>query len=128
MFILLEAVFQLPDKFKNNEINPTVTYQIGKTIRNKILNYKEAVNSIYGDEGVSFCLNTDECDCVDSSFCAYNKHLITGDLRIIKNNKLRKLPTKDLNNREDQTVNISKAWIEVFTALDTCIEDMTLKT
>ena len=109
MFILLEAVFQLPDKFKNNEINPTVTYQIGKTVRNKTLNYKEAVNSIYGNEDVPFCLNTDKCDCAGSSFCAYNKHLITGDLRIIKNNKLRKFPTKDLNNGEDQTVNISKA-------------------
>ena len=39
-----------------------------------------------------FCLNTDYCDCADSSFYdPDHKHIITGDLQIIKNNKLRKL-------------------------------------
>ena len=65
-------------------------------IRNKILNYKKAVNSIFGGEDVSLCINTDQCDCADSSFCdPYHKHIIRGDLQIIKNNKLRKLLTKD---------------------------------
>ena len=32
-------------------MNPTVTYQLGKMIRKKTLNYK-AVNSINGDEDV----------------------------------------------------------------------------
>ena len=53
--------------------------------RNKMLNYKEAVNSIYAEQDVSFCLNTDQCDCTDSSFCnLHHKHIITGDLRMIK--------------------------------------------
>ena len=58
------------------------------------MNQKEDVNSIYGDEYVSLCLNTDQCDCTGSgsSFCnLHHKHIITGDLEIIKNNKLRKL-------------------------------------
>ena len=91
---LPEVAFQLPDKFKNNVKNPTVKYQLGKTIRNEILNKKEDVNSIYGDEYVSFCLNTDQCDCTGygSSFCnLHQKQIITADLEIIKNNKLRKL-------------------------------------
>ena len=63
-------------------------------IRNKILNYKEAVNSIYVDEEVFFCLNTDQCDCADSSvWDPHHKHIITGDLLIIKNNKLRTILT-----------------------------------
>ena len=54
-------------------------------VRNKILNYKEAANSIYGDEDVSFCFNTVQCDCADSFFCGPNqKHIHTEDLRIIE--------------------------------------------
>ena len=52
IFNLLENALQPPDKLKNNDINPTVTYQLGKMIRKKILNYKEAVNSINRDEDV----------------------------------------------------------------------------
>ena len=62
---LPQVVFQLTNKLKNNYNNPTVTYQLGKTIRSKILNYKEAVNSICVDEDVSFCFNIDQCDCAD---------------------------------------------------------------
>ena len=54
-----------------------------ETIRNKILKYKEVVNSLYVDEDVSFCLNDDDqYDSADSSFCDshHHKHIITGDL------------------------------------------------
>ena len=77
------------------------TIQLGKMIRNKILIYKEAVNYIYFDEDVSFCLKTDQCDCTDSSFRdSHQKFIITGDLQIIKNSKLRKLLTKVPNYGE----------------------------
>ena len=89
------------------------------------MNYKEAVNSICGDEDV-FCLNADQCDCADYSFCdLHQKHVIAGDLRIIKDNKLRKLLTKGPNYRELRTINFSKVLIEITTALDTCIESVT---
>ena len=59
---------------------------------NKIFNYKEAVTSIYLDEDVSFFLNTDKRECGDYFFCdLHHKHIILGDLRIIKHNKLKKL-------------------------------------
>ena len=89
----------MPDKLpKNNDNNPTVIYQPGKKIRNKILKYKEAVNSIYGDEYLSFCLNTDQCDYADFSLCdPHRKHIITRDLRITKNSKLRKRLTNGPN-------------------------------
>ena len=50
IFNLPKVVFQLPDKLKSDDSNPIVTYQVGKTIRNKILNYKKAINSIHVDE------------------------------------------------------------------------------
>ena len=78
------VVFQLSHESKNNGNNSALTYQLNKTIRNKIVNYKEAVNYLYVDENVSFFLYTDQCDCADSFFCdPHHKHIITGDLRII---------------------------------------------
>ena len=58
-------------KLKNNGSNPTVTYQPGKMIRNKILNCKDAVSSIYVDEDVSFRLTTDQCDMIDKNRVRY---------------------------------------------------------
>ena len=49
-------------------------------LRNKILNYTEAVNSVFVDRDVFVCLHTDQCDCADCSFCdPYQKQEITGD-------------------------------------------------
>ena len=62
------------------------TYTLGSTIRNKIVNYKDTVNSIL--------INTEESPQLDSQseFCNVDhQHIITGDLRIVENNKLRKL-------------------------------------
>ena len=79
--------FQLPGKLKNYDNNP-ILYQFGRTIRNKILNYKEAINSIHGDKDAFFCLDTDHYEYADSFFYdPHHKHIIT-DLRLIQN-KLR---------------------------------------
>ena len=70
---------------------------------------------------------TDQCDYADSPFRNdHHKHIITKDLRIIKNKKLGKL-LKGPNYQEPQTIKISNALIETITALDTCMETMTLK-
>ena len=53
IFKLPEVVFQLSDKLKNYGNSHAVTYQLSKTIRNKILKVKEAVNYLYGDKDVS---------------------------------------------------------------------------
>ena len=55
------------------------------------MNYKEAVNSIYIDEEIAFSVNADQNDYTSSTFCdLHHKNVITGNLRIIKNNKLIK--------------------------------------
>ena len=66
---------------------PTVTYKLDNTIRNNILNYKDVVNSIYVDEEVSICWNTDLRDCQKSNLSKQHNNIITGDLRIIENKK-----------------------------------------
>ena len=124
-----EVTSKLPADMQNKENNPVVTYRLGGTIRNKILNYKDTVNSIYADEEVSFSLNTDTCDCEQSSFCnPDHKHIITGDLRIVENNKLRKLLTKGPNYREPRSVNLNKAKKEIATSLKLCVEGLAAKT
>ena len=40
------------------------------------------------------------------------KHIIIGDLKIIENEKLRKLLTKGPNYRESRNINYSKAYFE----------------
>ena len=49
----------LPNIWQKTENISIVTYKLGKKVRNNILNYKDAVNSIYLDEEVSFSIDTD---------------------------------------------------------------------
>ena len=53
----------LPLKIQAEEHIPVVSYKLCGTIRNKILNYKETVSSIYVDEDVGVVTNSDERNC-----------------------------------------------------------------
>lgn len=92
------------------------------------MNYKEAVNSIYIDEEIAFSVNTDQSDYTSSTFCdLHHKNVITGNLRIIKNNKLIKLLTKSSNHRELQFINFSKAFYKINTVINSYIEKIATK-
>ena len=126
---LPEVVSKLPSDMREKEEIPVVTYSLTNTIRNKILNYKETVESIYVDEDVSFTLNSESCNCSESSFCdPHHNHVITGDLRIIENQKLRKLLAKGPNYREPRTLNFNKVKNEIKDAINTCIDTIVSKT
>ena len=109
IFNLPEVIQLLPSELQTKENIPVVTFKLGNTVRNKILNYKETVNSIFADEEVSFSLDTDPCECANSSFKdPHHQRIISGDLRIIENSKLRRLLTKGPNYREPRSLNFSK--------------------
>ena len=92
------------------------------------MNYKEAVNWIYIDEEIAFSVNTDQSDNTSSTFCdRYHKNVITGNLRIIKNNKLIKSLTKSSNHREPQFINFSKAFYKINTVINSYIEKIATK-
>lgn len=75
-FISPDVISLLLINILNQENNPAVIYKLSKTTC-KILNYKETVNTICIDEGVSFILNTDQCDCTSSAFCGHHhKHYL----------------------------------------------------
>ena len=88
---------------------PMVTYKLGLPLSTKIFNFNHFVNTLDLDE---FLLNPDilPCKCINSPFAdKYHKHVVTGDLRIIDNNPLRKLFTKGPKFRETKTINLEKA-------------------
>ena len=123
-----EVIQHLPSKdLQTKENIPVVTYNLGNTIRNKIFNYKQTVESIFINDNNSVC--TGACNCHSSNFVDKDHgHVITGDLKIIKNSKLRKLFTKRPNFREPQPMNLKKCLEAVNFSIDDCIERLSKKT
>ena len=95
----------LPDQLKEDEYLPAVVYSLEGTIRNKIFNYKQTVAEIDTNDPNTFGTGLASCDCANSEFCDPNHgHVLTGDLRIIENQKLRKLISRGPNYREPTTI------------------------
>ena len=57
----------------------------------------------------------------------YHKHIVTGDLRIIKNNALRKLFIKRPKYREVRPINLEKAKCCILEGLHNCISSWCCK-
>lgn len=111
IFHVPEVISLLPEELQKEENVPSCTMKLDTPIRNKILNYRETVSSlnIMVDEDVSFVHNLPTCDCQNSEYCdPHHKHIVSGDLRIVSNEKLRKLLSKGPNYREPKTLNYSK--------------------
>ena len=129
------TIKSLPASLQNEELSPKVVMKLDSPIRNKIMNYEQTVRSIqHMTEGeISMTLNSESsslfpCSCSESEYCdPHHGHVVTGDLRIIKNAKLRKLLSKGPNYRENKTINYSKCLTEIKTALSTCASNMASK-
>ena len=99
------------------------------------MNYEQTVRSIqHMTEGeISLTLNSETsslfpCSCLDSEYCdPHHGHVVTGDLRIIENAKLRKLFSKGPNYRENKTINYNTCLKEISAALDICASNMASK-
>ena len=70
-----------PDKLKIDE-PPSVVYSLGKTIKNKILNYKETASSIDTIGDITCGRGIVECNCQQ-----HKDFVLTGDPRKITNSK-----------------------------------------
>ena len=57
----------------------------------------------------------------------HHKHNITGNLRIVRNPNLWKLLTKSPNYREPMSTDFNKAFAEVTTGSENCIENLASK-
>ena len=102
-----ELIKLLPPLF--NKEAPMVVFDLTNPIRSKIFNYKKTVqerdvDSFLADPSIL------PCSCTDSPFVdAHHGHIISGDLRIVENNKLRKLLCKGPKFRESEGICWNKA-------------------
>ena len=123
-----EVLNLLPDVLQKQENIPVVTYKLGKTIRNKIVNYKNVVSTLFFQEGSVDNILHMECDCSNSQFCdSDHKHVITGKLDIVNNAKLRKLLSKGPNFREKRTINFNKAKKDIIFSINNLFDTLKFK-
>ena len=102
--------------------SPTVVYQLSDTIRSKLFNYKEFVQTLDVD---SFIANPGilPCDCDQSPFVNHDHgHIISGDLNIVSDQKLRSLIAKGPKYREPQPFSCHQAKSDIIKGIDDCID------
>ena len=122
-----EVVDLLPPSLNAEEEIPVVTMKLTPPVRSKILNYRDTVSSldVAVDEDVSLVRNLPLCECEHSEFKdPHHEHIVSGDLRVIQNPKLRKLLTKGPNYREAKTLNYSNCKREIKTSLSLAVDKL----
>lgn len=94
----IRNAFPLEDSDK-----PMIVYKYTKPVRNKIVNYRQTVQSSVYDDWMA---SEGRCDCQYSPFKDnHHDHVITGNLNIVQNRKLKALLSKGTNYREAKTIN-----------------------
>ena len=84
---------------------PTVVYSLNSPISSKIFNFNKFVSSLDVERFLQDSSSL-PCSCENSPFSDRNhNHIISGDLRLVKNNQLRKLFTKGPKYRERKMIN-----------------------
>lgn len=104
------------------EDSPTVIFRLDNPIRSKLFNYKDFVQNL--DVDAFLRDNTVlPCSCEHSSFTnPDHKHVISGDLNIIGNAKLRNLVSKGPKYREPVPFSSEKATNSILSGIDACID------
>jgi len=87
----------IPSKFSTRE-PPKVIFSRTKNLGSVFFNYKTTVANADKVTQVCQCLNSDFRD-------PFHGHIVTGDLRVIENPKIRQLLSKGTNYREPRRVN-----------------------
>ena len=98
---VLEAVPSVAKPFKI----PTVVYTLDPPTGSKIFNFNKFVSSLDVDRFLQDPTSL-PCSCSNSPFVdKHHGHIVSGDLRLIENNRLRKLFAKGPKYRERKLVN-----------------------
>ena len=93
---------KIPAYFRDKE-PPIVSYEYTSTVASKLFNFAPTLSNLNVSEYLS---NSQTCQCKKSKFCYEpHGHVITGDLRVIENAKLRELVAKGPKYREPNRVN-----------------------
>ena len=106
----------LPTQVNKTEQIPTV-YTLTKTIRPKIFNHKKFRKTL-DTKGILDNMNNLPYNCTTSPFTDPNHgHIVTGDIRIVQNNKLKKPLCKGLKYKEPVSINFSNCKTEIKNSL-----------
>ena len=93
---------KIPAYFKDKE-PPIISYQYTNTVANKLFNFSSILSNL---DITNYLFNPQHCQCNTSKFCYEpHGHVITGDLMVIENVKLRELVAKGPKYREPNKIN-----------------------
>ena len=93
---------KIPIHFRD-KAPPTVSYEYTGTVDSKLFNFAPAHSNLNVSKYLS---NPQTCQCKESKFCNEpHGHVITEDLRVIENAKLRELVAKGSKYKEPNMVN-----------------------
>ena len=93
---------KIPAYFKDKE-PPVISYQYTNTVANKLFNFSSTLSNL---DITNYLSNPQHCQCNTSKFCYEpHGHVITGDLMVIENVKLRELVAKGPKYREPNKIN-----------------------
>ena len=132
-FINIARILRDPDIVKSLPSSsvkfpiPMVTYKLTPPISTKFFNFNKFVNNLDLD---LFLTNPDSLPCKwnNSPFIdRYHKHIVTGDLRIIRNNVLRKRFIKGPKYRKVRPISLEKAKTCILEGHDNCISNWCYK-
>ena len=98
---------------------PTVVYKLGDTIHSKLFNYKVFIKDLNLNEFLNNP-NSLSCECSESVFKDnYHNHIVSGDLSIVKDLKLKELFQKGPQYREPVTINFEDSRKEIASSVKT---------
>ena len=126
-FINIACILRDPDIIKSLPSSsvkfpmPMVAYQLNPPISIKFFNLNKLVSNLDLD---LFLTNPDSQPgkCSNSTFAyRHHKHIVTGDLRIIRNNILKNLFIKGPKYREVRPINLEEVKRWILEGLDDCI-------
>ena len=106
-----ETVFNASPFTSCHLSNPRISFEYPRTIKSKVLNYREVYNSDLDPVTMS-------CSCQGSKFYDdHHGHIITGDLSLVTDPCLRRLLQKGLNFRDQAPPSTKKAFSAIKKAI-----------
>ena len=106
---------KIPSYFKDKE-PPIISYQYTNTVANKLFNFSSTLSNL---DITNYLSNPQHCQCNTSTFCYEpHGHVITGNLMVIENVKLRELVAKGPKYREPNKINWQSAETMVSNSID----------
>ena len=124
-----DIISLIPGNVADDDKVPAVVYSLTGTIRNTVFNYKDVVSKIDVNDKETFGTGIKHCDCFSQKLSDnHHQHVITGDLRIVKNTKLRKLLSKGPNYREARTIRWNECLDKIKTGLQECSANIAVAT